>query len=104
VVQLLRAVKERPWAALFRDSLAVAGVDGTLERRMLNSSATGRIHAKTGSLANNMALAGYARTRAGETLVFALFLNHHTLGNGRATQLLDRLGEAMVELPPADSD
>jgi D-alanyl-D-alanine carboxypeptidase/D-alanyl-D-alanine-endopeptidase (penicillin-binding protein 4) len=104
VVQLLRAVRERPWAALFRDSLAVAGVDGTLERRMLNSPATGRVHAKTGSLANNMALAGYARTRAGEALVFALFLNHHTLGNGRATQLLDRLGEAMVELPPAASD
>lgn len=104
VVQLLRAVRERPWAALFHDSLAVAGVDGTLERRMLNSPATGRIHAKTGSLANNMALAGYAQTRAGENLVFAVFLNHHTLGNGRATQLLDRLGEAMVELPSAASD
>jgi D-alanyl-D-alanine carboxypeptidase/D-alanyl-D-alanine-endopeptidase (penicillin-binding protein 4) len=101
VVRLLRWVEGRPWAALFRDSLAVAGVDGTLERRMLNSSATGRVRAKTGSLANNSALAGYVHTRAGETLVFALFLNHHTLDNGRAMQLVDRLCEVLAELPPA---
>lgn len=101
VVGLLRYIETRPWAALFRDSLAVGGLDGTMEKRMLDSVARGRVRAKTGSLANNNNLAGYLQTRSGETLLFAFFLNHHTLDNGRAVQLLDRLCELLIDLPPA---
>lgn len=100
VVQLLRHAEAQPWAPLFRDSLAVAGVDGTLQYRMKNSSARGRVRAKTGSLAHTNALAGYAQTHAGETLLFAFFLNHHTLENNRAVELLDQLCTLLVELPP----
>jgi len=100
VVQLLRHAEAQPWAALFRDSLAVAGVDGTLQYRMKNSSAQGRVRAKTGSLAHTNALAGSAQTRTGETLLFAFFLNHHTLENNRALYLLDQLCSLLVEWPP----
>jgi D-alanyl-D-alanine carboxypeptidase/D-alanyl-D-alanine-endopeptidase (penicillin-binding protein 4) len=100
VVGLLRYIETRPWAALFRDSLAIGGLDGTMEKRMLDSVARGRVRAKTGSLANNNNLAGYLQTRSGETLLFAFFLNHHTLDNGRAVQLLDRLCELLIDLPP----
>lgn len=103
VVSLLRYVETRPWAPLFRDSLAVGGEDGTMEKRMLDSVARGRVRAKTGSLANNNSLAGYVQTRSGETLLFAFFLNHHLLDNGRAVQLLDRLCELLVDFPPASA-
>ena len=47
-----------PWVA----ALPIAGVDGTLERRMKGTPAEGRVHAKTGSIAYVRALAGYVQT------------------------------------------
>lgn len=61
----------------FRVALPEAGVDGSLTGRMLNSSAQGRVHAKTGSMNYTWSLAGYARTQAGERLAFALMLNNY---------------------------
>jgi D-alanyl-D-alanine carboxypeptidase/D-alanyl-D-alanine-endopeptidase (penicillin-binding protein 4) len=64
-------------ALAFRVALPEAGVDGSLTGRMLNSSAQGRVHAKTGSMNYTWSLAGYARTQAGERLAFALILNNY---------------------------
>jgi D-alanyl-D-alanine carboxypeptidase/D-alanyl-D-alanine-endopeptidase (penicillin-binding protein 4) len=55
--------------------LAVAGVTGTLARRFLGSPVSGRLRAKTGSLNNIAALAGYADTRNEGELTFAFVLN-----------------------------
>jgi len=99
VVQLLLYADKQPWGALLRDSLPVSGVDGTLADRMKNSHAQGRVRAKTGGLGNTAALAGYLETRAGEPLVFAIFLNHYTLDDRRATELIDQLCAALVDLP-----
>ncbi len=46
-----------PWLA----ALPIAGVDGTLERRMKGTPAEGRVHAKTGSIAYVRALSGYVQ-------------------------------------------
>ena len=102
VVQLLTYVETQPWAALFRDSLPVAGVDGTLENRMKDSpaGAGGRVRAKTGTVGHTNALAGYLETQAGETLIFAIYLNNHTLDEKRAVELLDQLCALLVALPP----
>ena len=48
-----------PHAAAFRDSLPIAGVDGTLEKRMRGTAAERRVVAKTGTLRLANALAGY---------------------------------------------
>lgn len=60
--------------------LAVAGVTGTLARRFLDSPVSGRLRAKTGSLNNVAALAGYADTRNEGELTFALVMNGLELG------------------------
>ena len=60
------------------------GVDGTLEGPHAGGrAAEGRIHAKTGTLRHVNALAGYATTRGGERLAFAIVVNHHTLPAAR---------------------
>jgi D-alanyl-D-alanine carboxypeptidase/D-alanyl-D-alanine-endopeptidase (penicillin-binding protein 4) len=60
------------------DSLAVAGRSGTLARRMRGTSASGRCHAKTGTLNGVSALSGYC-FRGGEdadhAVIFSLLMN-----------------------------
>ncbi|MFQ5779084.1 MAG: D-alanyl-D-alanine carboxypeptidase/D-alanyl-D-alanine-endopeptidase [Terriglobia bacterium] len=99
VVALLRYVEARPWAPLLRSSLPVAGVDGTLETWGQNTTLRGRVRAKTGSLGHTRVLAGYLQTRTGETLLVAVFLNHHTLEDAEVQLLLERICEALVDLP-----
>src|SRR5438477_1022746 len=50
LVALLRYAQKQPWFAAYFDSLPVAGTDGTLEDRMKNTIAVGRLHAKSGSV------------------------------------------------------
>ncbi|MGD0536160.1 MAG: D-alanyl-D-alanine carboxypeptidase/D-alanyl-D-alanine-endopeptidase [Verrucomicrobiota bacterium] len=75
LVRLLQFMDRSPRAAVFRDGLPVAGVDGTLKQRMTGTPAEGNVRAKTGSFTGVQALSGYVATRAGERLAFALLLN-----------------------------
>ncbi len=76
IVQLLRFMDRHPQAAVFRDALPVAGIDGTLRNRMLETPAAGNARAKTGTLRYVNALSGYVTSKAGERFAFALLLNN----------------------------
>jgi D-alanyl-D-alanine carboxypeptidase/D-alanyl-D-alanine-endopeptidase (penicillin-binding protein 4) len=93
---LLVAMARHPHAAAFRDSLPVAGVDGTLENRMKGTPAQGRVQAKTGSLRQVNALAGYVTHRDGDRLAFAIGLNHQTAGGSAGTGAIDDIVEVLV--------
>ncbi|HVB55741.1 MAG TPA: D-alanyl-D-alanine carboxypeptidase/D-alanyl-D-alanine-endopeptidase [Candidatus Acidoferrales bacterium] len=97
VVALLRYALRQPWGAAFVFTLPVAGVDGTLENRMKNTAATGLIEAKTGSGDHSHALSGYATTRSGEYLVFAIFGNNDPQRGNDANATIDEIATAMVE-------
>jgi D-alanyl-D-alanine carboxypeptidase/D-alanyl-D-alanine-endopeptidase (penicillin-binding protein 4) len=93
---LMVAMARHPHAAVFRDSLPVAGVDGTLEGRMKGRPAQGRVQAKTGSLRHVNALAGYATHQTGDRLAFAIMLNHHTAGGPAGVGAIDDIVEVLV--------
>jgi D-alanyl-D-alanine carboxypeptidase/D-alanyl-D-alanine-endopeptidase (penicillin-binding protein 4) len=93
---LLVAMDRHPAAAVFRDSLPVAGRDGTLETRLLGTPAEGKVVAKTGTLNLVSALAGYATTRAGDRLAFAVFVNNQAGRAREATQAVDAVAEALA--------
>jgi D-alanyl-D-alanine carboxypeptidase/D-alanyl-D-alanine-endopeptidase (penicillin-binding protein 4) len=96
-VALLRWAAQQPWGAAFRESLPVAGRDGTLEDRLRRLPPRARIQAKTGTLGNANALGGYAETAHGARLIFAVYGNLHNLRGREATAPMDAIATAMVE-------
>jgi serine-type D-Ala-D-Ala carboxypeptidase/endopeptidase (penicillin-binding protein 4) len=96
VVTLLAAMRGTPG---FRAALPVAGRTGTLADRMRRSSAQDRCQAKTGTLSNASALAGFCRTPNGHLLAFAFIENHvHT---PRAKAIEDGLAIRLARTRPA---
>jgi D-alanyl-D-alanine carboxypeptidase/D-alanyl-D-alanine-endopeptidase (penicillin-binding protein 4) len=96
LVDLLVAMDRHPYAAAFRESLPIAGVDGSLEKRMRGTPAEGRVAAKTGTTGRSNALAGYVTTVRGERLAFAVVVNNHA-GKGReAAAAIDAIAAALA--------
>ena len=77
-------------------ALPVAGVDGTLERRMRGTAAQYNVHAKTGTLEGVITLAGYATSPEGHELAFAIF-NQGVLHDRNARNFQDRVCRAITE-------
>ncbi len=82
-VRLLQFMARHAEAAAFRDSLPVAGRDGSLRHRLKGTPAEGNVTAKTGGLRWAATLSGYATTAAGERVAFSLMLNRHVAAEGR---------------------
>lgn len=85
-VALLQFMAAHREAAAFREALPIAGVDGTLRKRMKATAAEGNVRAKTGTLRWANSLSGYVTSAAGETLVFSILLNRHVAPVGRSTR------------------
>ncbi|MGH8455229.1 MAG: D-alanyl-D-alanine carboxypeptidase/D-alanyl-D-alanine endopeptidase [Nevskiales bacterium] len=66
------------YAPEFLTSLPIAGVDGTLRRRLRNTPAERFIRAKTGYVDNVLTLAGYAGHNDGKIVTFAFLFNGKT--------------------------
>jgi serine-type D-Ala-D-Ala carboxypeptidase/endopeptidase (penicillin-binding protein 4) len=94
VVTLLQAMDESDVASAFEDSLPVAGRTGTLSSRMRGTAARDRCHAKTGTLSNVSALAGYCDTRSGDRVAFAFLMNNVWPASARVLQ--DRMAAALA--------
>lgn len=91
LVTLLRYMASQAQAKVFIDSLPVAGVDGTLRYRMVNTPAQGRVHAKTGSLGRVSTLSGYLTTPSGEELVFAILMNNYSGSSAEVRGIQDSI-------------
>lgn len=89
--RLLEFMLTHPHANVFRESLVVAGTDGTLERRMRDTAAAGNFRGKTGTLSYVNALSGYVTTKRGHVLIVSSMGNNYT-GPGRdVTAVLDQI-------------
>ena len=53
-------------------ALPIAGVDGTLEKRMRRTAAEGNVHAKTGTVEGISSLSGYCTSPEGHVLAFSI--------------------------------
>jgi len=97
IVNLLAYAQKQPWFEAYYGSLPVAAVDGTLEDRMKNTPAAGRIHAKTGSVEHVRTLSGFAETPGGRRLIFSFLSNNQGGKSHEAADALNGLCVAMLE-------
>jgi len=97
IVALLNFAQKQSWSGPYYASLPVAGVDGTLEDRMKNTPAAGRIHAKTGSVEHVRTLSGFAETAGGRRLIFSFLSNNQGGKSHEAADALTGLCVAMLE-------
>jgi D-alanyl-D-alanine carboxypeptidase/D-alanyl-D-alanine-endopeptidase (penicillin-binding protein 4) len=95
LVRILQILLESPRHARFRGTLSVAGRDGALARRLAGTVAEGKVQAKTGTIDNARAIAGYVDTADGETLVFAMIANNFGAPAATIDQAAD---QALVRL------
>ena len=92
---LLRFMATHPQHKVWKDSLPVGGVDGTLKNRFKTGHALRNVRAKTGSLRGVHALGGYVTTAGGEELVFALYANQ-AQSDPQARARMDRFVEILA--------
>ena len=91
ILTVLRHMHDPAGTSPFVTALPIAGVDGTLRDRMRNTPAAGKVRAKTGTMSNIRSLAGYVKTRDGETLAFVAMVNNFEGTGAAANQALDAI-------------
>lgn len=89
IVSLLTYASEQPWGAAFRDTLPLAGVDGSLADRFRGTIAQGRVNGKTGSLGGVKTLSGYATTNQGYKIAFSILTNNFNVPAKKVTDAID---------------
>jgi D-alanyl-D-alanine carboxypeptidase/D-alanyl-D-alanine-endopeptidase (penicillin-binding protein 4) len=91
IAQTLKLMAQTPQAALYRASLPVAGVSGTLRSRFLNTAAQGKVQAKTGTLSGASALSGYIDVPGYQALVFSIMVNQSEQSTPTLRQAIDEI-------------
>ncbi len=97
LVKTLKLMSELPYpySNSFRQSLAISGINGTLENRFNNRDLQGRFWGKTGTLTGVSSLSGYLSTLNGSTLIVAIVVNNSDLKSPKIRQKIDELVEIL---------
>ncbi len=99
VARLLEYAAGQPWFAVYKASLPVGGVDGSLVNRFAEAPLNGlkgRVFAKTGTLGEARALSGYLECASGRTVVFSIMVTDHAPGSGADRTAMDRIVAAVA--------
>lgn len=96
--QLLAYAARQPWVAAWEAALPVGGVDGTLEHRFTEPPLKGRVFAKTGTLGESRALAGYVIAASGREVIFSVMVDNHPPAGGADRMTLDKIVAAIQAL------
>ncbi len=68
----------------FVSSLPITAVDGTMKKRLNDTSVAGQAHIKTGSLEGVRTMAGYVLDKSGRRVAIVFFVNHPRSGNAQS--------------------
>ena len=95
-VELLVYAARQTWFRAWKASLPVGGVDGTLVSRFTKAPLAGHVFAKTGTLGEARALAGYVECASGRTVVLSVMDSGHLPGGSADREAMDRIVAAIA--------
>ncbi|MDJ0511337.1 MAG: D-alanyl-D-alanine carboxypeptidase/D-alanyl-D-alanine-endopeptidase [Crocosphaera sp.] len=91
LVNLLILMTKTPEASIYRNSLAMGGVNGTLKNRFKDTIIERKIQAKTGTLSGNSSLSGYINPPNYPPLAFSIIVNQSDLPASQLRQFIDEI-------------
>lgn len=91
ISKLLLYMYNSPYRDAWPALLPIAGEDGTLSRRFVNTRAAGIVHAKTGTLSHVTALSGYVLPKSGRRYAFAIAVNNFNTDTISIRRTLDKI-------------
>ncbi|MEG4495659.1 D-alanyl-D-alanine carboxypeptidase/D-alanyl-D-alanine-endopeptidase [Microcoleus sp. F10-C6] len=91
LVQTLRFMANSPAASIYRQSLPIAGENGTLKNRLNITPNRVILQAKTGTLSGVSALSGYIEVPNYEPLVFSIIVNQSDLSAAKMRSATDEI-------------
>ncbi len=94
LTRLMVSRLSRPDPFSWIDTLALAGLEGTVRKRLKAQETVGRAWIKTGSLDDVRSVSGYALTDQGRWAVFTIFVNHPQAGLSKP--VLDEFVQKLV--------
>jgi len=95
LTKVLYSVYQSPQWPMFRDSLAIGGVDGTLKRHFKEARYKGKILGKTGYINQVKSLSGVCQTASGDIL-FSILTND---ADGNTRETINKIAQAIVDNP-----
>ncbi len=98
IAQTLQLMAQTPQARVYRASLPIAGVSGSLENRFGNTLAQGRVQAKTGTVSGVVTLSGYLDIPGYQPLVFSLMVNQSDQSIATLRQAIDEIVLVLTRL------
>ncbi len=91
IATILKYMHSSENGAIFKETLPIAGIDGTLKRRLKGSNAIGHVFAKTGYVGHVRALSGYVEAKNGKEYVFSIIANHYPTPTSVINNLQDHI-------------
>jgi D-alanyl-D-alanine carboxypeptidase/D-alanyl-D-alanine-endopeptidase (penicillin-binding protein 4) len=98
LVRVLSAMAKLPEGKIYRDSLPIAGVSGSLKNRMKGTAAEGIVRAKTGSMTGVIGLSGYINPPQYSPLVFSILLDRHDRRTAEMARVIDEIVVLLARL------
>jgi serine-type D-Ala-D-Ala carboxypeptidase/endopeptidase (penicillin-binding protein 4) len=98
LVKVLDAMRRHQDFKVYYDALPIAGVDGTIDKRMRGTVAQGNVRAKTGYIDKARSLSGYVTTADGRLLIFSMLCNNYVVPTATVNRVQDSLAVRLASL------
>jgi len=92
---VLMFMKKSKNAEVFYNSIPTVGKEGTVKSMCKGTNAENNMHAKSGSIRNVRAYAGYVTTKSGRDVAFSLIINNY---NGKSKTTRKKMERIMIAI------